>query len=614
MIHANPMCMDPPKHNFAISQKMLRGILFLILFIFLIPPPVAKEHPIAFVASIEEHLEIDSMIETKDGEFAFVIAERPPHVPQTIGHACFIKTDKNGKILFNITLPHNSNETYRFLPNLYGDLGQDADVLPLNYIYETAAGNYLVVSFSSYKPALIKISHSGKILWVKDSLVELEDDFITNEGRIWGRISRIIETSDGKFLLIGLILDTPLCQFYCVGFRTWITKIDNQGVKEWSRVLSGKIGDAIRTQADELIVLKPPYLLKYSNRGILAWNRSFEYDIGDDSFLLYGLANGCLLLNNTRLQKYTFDGEIEWTTEFMDSRIAASWNGLPLTRLFISKAGEYLVVSRKWEYEYLYNGDLIEGETLYKYRISQISISGDIISQNEVHNINTGNIGDQYSNFIGSNNPVYLTPTGLLIIAKDMIAISNNGTISSRSFNIQVEPFKAGMTERLYYTIYQISDDKFIMIQHSDVYEEIGLIQFGNFGYVNKTMEISCFDLTGSSLWSKNITYKLDWHNPVYYNNILLSRITSDHGLVMLVSEYNNTEAEYPLLFLKINEQGSIPWIYRFTFTSIAPMSVSTTKVHSLELDISSYTANWFFPISIYGIFLICIFIQRRRP
>ena len=167
-----PMCMDSPKQRTFICMRTLLAILFvsIILFIFIIPPPLLKEEtPVTFVTTIEEYLDIDYLIETQDNGFAFVVAERPPYsiddedYSKIGGIANFIKTDKNGRILWNTTLPITQTNSY--LPFFGADMGFGFEwCLPINYILETANGNFLVSSYSASDPILILVSNTGEIL------------------------------------------------------------------------------------------------------------------------------------------------------------------------------------------------------------------------------------------------------------------------------------------------------------------------------------------------------------------------------------------------------------------------------------------------------------------
>jgi len=64
---------------------------------------------------------------------------------------------------------------------------------------------------------------------------------------------------------------------------------------------------------------------------------------------------------------------------------------------------------------------------------------------------------------------------------------------------------------------------------------------------------------------------------------------------------------------MEITEQGSVPWIYRYTFTSIDPLCVNITKIDSSNLGVSVNSTNWFFPVTVGGMVLIVGFTKRRR-
>jgi len=287
--------MDPPKKKFDIPKRTIISILLVgtILLMFLIPPPppLIDKSPVAFISTIEDQLEIDSLIETQDGGFAFVVAERP--VCESLwqgklrGIASFIRTDRNGIILWNVTLPIGY-PTDVYFPKMHSMYTSGEGIPQPHYIHETAAGNFLITSFSGVKPLLVKISVSGEILWIQDSLV----DIVSNHDD-YSYINRIIETSDGKFLIQGAMMG-PLI-WLSHSFRTWITKIDKHGIREWSLNISGEpqydvygnfwgysygLRDIFLSSTNELYVYTsrndPEYnaIIKFSDEGNFEWKKS----------------------------------------------------------------------------------------------------------------------------------------------------------------------------------------------------------------------------------------------------------------------------------------------------------------------------------------------------
>jgi hypothetical protein len=394
--------------------------------------------------------------------------------------------------------------------------------------------------------------------------------------------------------------------------RTWITKIDNEGVAEWSRVFDLELPGWYdpREEHRENLWLSPAdelflgchyngqkFLFKLSSEGNLEWNKTL-HTYGDDSLFHYHINTGFLIVNNTRLVKLNFNGEIEWITEFLDSEEVESWWGLPHTRLFITEKEEYFIVGRDWQKEY----ENING-SLYKYRITKINKNGDILWQLEEFGWEKRfyPCSCHYNQF-----PVYLTPSGLLIITNDLIIINNDGSVNTRSFGstivLKTLNYEAEFDNHTYFTIYRISNDKFLKIRGSDV-EEWG-------GYFNATVEISCFSINTNSLWQKNITYSFSQDNVEIPHKCI---ITTDNDLVMMVKEHNNTNSDHSILFMKITEQGSVPWIYRYTFTSIDPLCVTITKIDSSNLGVPVNSTNWFFPVTVGGMVLIVGITKRRR-
>ena len=459
MANIEPMCMDPPKPRFVISKRTIISIFFvwMILLMFLIPPPIVDKSPTGFfISTIEDQLEIDSLIETQDGGFAFVVAERPiyqDHWPLILrGRASFIKTDRNGVILWNVTLPVG-NQTDVFLPSIR-DVYNDYWVPPsIHIIHETATGDFLITSFSSSKPVLIKISYSGDILGIQDSLVDVEYD-----PDRYARIDRIIETSDGKFLIGISIMEPPFFWMWW-SFRNCIVKIDNEGTKEWLLWDSENLfltsthelffGNLFLSSTHELFVQSTISLHKYSPEGVPEWNISLAPPLVIP--MCTSTNSGFLWINNTRIIKIDFNGELDWVIDY-DWNWDSPDDGFdPQYRLFINE-DEYFIVGRDKQGQ----TDAING-SLYKYRIAKVNTEGSILWQ--IEEFVWEKRSDPYYPF-----PVYSTSSGLLIVTNELIIVKNDGSVNTRSFNpgiirenLRTLNYETGFENHTYYTIYQIS-------------------------------------------------------------------------------------------------------------------------------------------------------------
>lgn len=614
MTNVEPMCMEPPKKKLVMPNRTIISILFvgMILLMFLIPPPpLIDKSPVAFIYTIEDQVEIDSLIETQDGGFAFVVAERPAcedlHQGMLRGIASFIRTDRNGIILWNVTLPIG-NPTDVYFPKMHSTMYTSGEGIPQpHYIHETVTGNFLITSFSGVKPLLIKISVSGEVLWIQDSLV----DIVSNHDD-YGYINRIIETSDGKFLIQGAMMG-PLI-WLSHSFRDWIVKIDKHGIREWSLNISGEpqydvygnfwgysygLKDFFLSSANDLYVYTSSdnineQIIKFSDEGNFEWKKSVEHYSFDH---IYHTKSGFLEVNNTRLVKRNFDGELDWVTDYdWNWNSAYDWYD-PQIRFFITEE-EYFIVGRINQGQ----TDAING-SLYMYRIAKVNTKGSILWQ--IEKSSWEKPSDPYDPF-----PVYLTSLGLLIVTNDLIIVKSDGSVNTRSFNpgtiLKTLNYETELENHTYCTIYQISNDRFLKMSVSNVTEWIG--------YFHTTVEISCFDINTNSLWQKNIIYSFSQDNAEIPHKY---RITTDNDLVMMVKEYNNTNSDHPILFMKITEQGRVPWIYRYTFTSIDPLCVNITKIDSSNLGVPVNSTNWLLPFILGGIIIggmvsMVILTQKR--
>ena len=285
-------------------------------------------------------------------------------------------------------------------------------------------------------------------------------------------------------------------------------------------------------------------------------------------------------------EKIDFNGELEWSADIDENIEITNFN------LFVTEEEELFVVSCHLE------GRSNYPDTYYieMYSVYKFTNSGDVIWRIDLEELNTSAIRD-----------IFLTSMGIVMIGEMIISINNDGIICTSTYFTSLDDLAS--TFETYYNktnhyYYQISDNKFVHMKKT---------QLLMYDYANITLEISYFNGSGNFLWPKNIKYS--FKSPIVRTDYtrqrvsLLDKYTSDNGIAIIGPEYNQTESEYPMLLIKIDETGN-SWINRYIFTSIDPLSVTLMKNVELNKD-SEYGTNLSFPVIFCG--LIIVELVRRK-
>ncbi len=201
-------------------------------------------------------------------------------------------------------------------------------------IQKTTDGGYIVVGEGyGLQVLLIKIDEKGNVEWenhFSNSQPEHEPDYG------W----YVLQTDDGGYLV--------LAETRIGGIHVWLIKTDENGTKEWERIIGCKAQTACRciqptrdggyilvgfTAPSAWLCSYDTWLLKIDSEGVEEWNRVFErphYNWGfyvaqtsDDGFIITGLK--CpdeVNYSDVWLIKTDVNGHIEWDKTYGDPKPA----------------------------------------------------------------------------------------------------------------------------------------------------------------------------------------------------------------------------------------------------------------------------------------------------
>ena len=152
-------------------------------------------------------------------------------------------------------------------------------------VIETNDGGYALVGYTNYinddnyDYFLIKTDKNGDIQWYQ-----------TYGGKNLDKASYLIQSNDGGFLIVGETLS-----FGAGNYDFWVVKTDSNGFEEWNRTFGGKNIDSAKTvvQSDDggfLIVgetlsfgagIYDFWVVKTDSNGFEEWNRTFGWKDSD---------------------------------------------------------------------------------------------------------------------------------------------------------------------------------------------------------------------------------------------------------------------------------------------------------------------------------------------
>ncbi len=280
-----------------------------------------------------------SVLQTSDG--GFILAGGTGALGTEETHAWLIKTDENGKEMWNKTFGKRSGITaktvlqafdggYVFISNnmltktdengkyLWGKEFIGIGNSVINSISQTKDGYYTLVSDT----VLIKVDNQGNILW-KKAFEKLAD----------GWIDSIQQTKDGGYILAGNKIKDG-------AEDAWLFKIDSAGNEQWNTTFGGNGSDYayyVQQTADGGYVFTgqtdsygsgdfDAWLMKTNASGIEQWNKTFGGTFQDSTYFVQQTPDGGFILAGSRsyrnygyeawLIKTDGNGNLQWMKPF----------------------------------------------------------------------------------------------------------------------------------------------------------------------------------------------------------------------------------------------------------------------------------------------------------
>jgi hypothetical protein len=224
------------------------------------------------------------------------------------------------------------------------DPAKDCDNSIQNLI-RTSGGGYLATGTVAkrvglgHRPMVMKLSHSGSVQWVKS--------YILNEWLTYGDAA--IELRDGGYIVAG------------TAGGTLLLGLDPSGNVEWHKNLAASLGSLHATADGGFVACGSTddgqaQLLKFTSRGDIVWQRSYQNDLGwscgdfrsmayslcltsDGGYALAGVTWACSMQQSIGwVCKLDQTGQVAWQNGF--------FFGAPRV-IFQTKDGGYLVCDSK---------------------------------------------------------------------------------------------------------------------------------------------------------------------------------------------------------------------------------------------------------------------------
>lgn len=290
-----------------------------------------------------------SVLQTSDG--GFILAGETGAFGTEETYAWLIKTDENGKEMWNKTFGKKSGRTakiviqasdggYVFISNnmltkidengkyLWGKEFIGIGNRVINSISQTEDGYYILVSDT----VLIKVDKQGNIIW-KKAFEKLAD----------GWINSIQQTKDGGYILAGNKIKDG-------AEDAWLFKINSVGNEQWNTTLGGNGSDYayyVLQTADGGYVITgqtsshgsgdfDAWLIKTDAGGIEQWNKTFGGTFQDAAYFVQQTPDGGFILAGSRsyrnygyeawLIKTDGNGNLQWMKPFRGSGLGSVYS------------------------------------------------------------------------------------------------------------------------------------------------------------------------------------------------------------------------------------------------------------------------------------------------
>ncbi|MFX1508399.1 MAG: hypothetical protein ACFFDC_20135, partial [Promethearchaeota archaeon] len=208
----------------------------------------------------------------------------------------------------------------------------------------------------------------------------------------------------------------------------------------------------------------------------------------------------------------------------------------------------------------------------------------------------------------------------LYIFGESLICIDRNTGINNQMY---LDTYREVRLERKdrelnIHSLFQLSENNFIAINHKATSDEGHPWGGGSSRYVNSSFKIYSFDSELNFSWPGNITVSFDYPNPIRYlfDDVLRIKKTRDQGVIFLITEYNNTEFEYPLTLMKINKNGTFEFLESYLITDFGPfIIINNHTIYDYSSSETTINATSCFELIFIlpSILIIFLFKKRRK-